>query len=524
VITLLTLVAKTTMVALLGLAAARALRRTRASIRHLVLACTLAAMALLPIAAMVLPRVGVPVGTPALVYAPPLEPATTTPRTPASVNRQTGTTPKAMAAASSTTLVLTTLVLTAWAFGAVLLSTPFVLGVAQLGRLRRRAIPWIDGQRLVDALARDAALNSRVIVVLDETIDAPLTCGVHHPTVILPTDARNWSDLALRRAVIHELEHVRRRDWWVHLAGRAICTAYWFNPFAWMTYRQLGLEAERACDDAVVATEEGTRYAMQLVALANRLSGSTTQPALAMAARSDLARRVTAVLDAHQVRGRVGARRVALIVSLAAASAAAVAPLHPVAPAPAAAAMSGVDQDRARPARASIARDRALLESADEGDLDGMRELLDAGANINAVILGDGSPLIVAAREGHVSAVTLLLERGADTNLGVAGDGNPLIMAAREGHAPIVELLLNHGARVDQVVPGDENALIQASGEGRLDVVKLLIARGANVNARVWAGGVLGRRNGEWRTPLSMAQRGGHRPVETLLLAAGARE
>jgi ankyrin repeat protein len=97
-------------------------------------------------------------------------------------------------------------------------------------------------------------------------------------------------------------------------------------------------------------------------------------------------------------------------------------------------------------------------------------------------------------------------------------------MAAREGHADVVTLLLDRGANIDQMVPEDENPLIQASGEGRLQVVKLLVTRGADVNARAWVEPAFERPNGEWRTPLSMAQKGGHDSVVAFLLSVGARE
>jgi beta-lactamase regulating signal transducer with metallopeptidase domain len=40
---------------------------------------------------------------------------------------------------------------------------------------------------------------------------------------------------------------------------------YWFHPLVWMAWRQLALEAERSCDDAVLRRSEGTVYADQLV-------------------------------------------------------------------------------------------------------------------------------------------------------------------------------------------------------------------------------------------------------------------
>ena len=68
--------------------------------------------------------------------------------------------------------------------------------------------------------------------------------------------------------------------------------------------------------------------------------------------------------------------------------------------------------------------------------------MLDSGADVNAAIDGDGSPLIVAAGAGEIKAVMLLLDRGADPNMGVEGDGNPIIAAAGEGHEDVVKLLL----------------------------------------------------------------------------------
>ena len=165
-----------------------------------------------------------------------------------------------------------------------------------------------------------------------------------------------------------------------------------------------------------------------------------------------------------------------------------------------------------------------LMGAAQSGYLEAVRLLLDRGADPNLAVSGDGNPLILAAREGHADVVKLLLDRHADPNLAVLGDGNPLIMAAREGHADVVALLLDHGADIDKIVPEDENALIQASGEGHLKVVKLLVSRGANVNARAWAAKTSVRSDGEWRTPLSMAKKGNHEAVIAFLLEVGARD
>jgi len=245
-----------------------------------------------------------------------------------------------------------------------------------------------------------------------------------------------------------------------------------------------------------------------------------------MANRSDLSRRVSALLDSGQRRGRAGLSVAASAMIVAGLVVIAIAPLRVVAQSTNLPAAKQEERRRTEDTgkNASTPFDRALFDAAEKGNTSVIEKLLSAGANVNCALDGDGSPLIAAARNGHRAAVELLLERGADPNMPVPGDGNPLIMAAREGHAEIVVVLLDRGANINQLVPGDENALIQASGEGHLEVVKLLAARGADVNARVWVERGGQQPNGEWRTPLSMARKSGHNEVVAYLLSLGARE
>jgi beta-lactamase regulating signal transducer with metallopeptidase domain len=125
-------------------------------------------------------------------------------------------------------------------------------------------MPWRQGQPAVDALARGAGIPGRVEVLLDESLSGPMTCGALRPAILLPVDAPEWSAEDLERAIVHELEHVRRRDWAIQCVARAVCAVYWFHPLVWMAWRRLELEAERSSDDAVLERAEPTAYADQL--------------------------------------------------------------------------------------------------------------------------------------------------------------------------------------------------------------------------------------------------------------------
>ncbi len=179
--------------------------------------------------------------------------------------------------------------------------------------LRRFGRPWQHGYSVVRELAVEADIRRRVKVLLHETVSSPVTYGVLRPTIVLPMDAPAWHEVDLTRAMIHELEHVRRCDWVSQCLARALCACYWFHPLVWIAWKQLALEAERACDDAVLRRAEATDYADQLVVLAQRMSTAPNGALLAVANRTHLAARIAAILDTRQQRGRAGRVRVALI-------------------------------------------------------------------------------------------------------------------------------------------------------------------------------------------------------------------
>jgi bla regulator protein blaR1 len=516
------LVAKVTAATAAGLLAARMVRRGPAARRHLVLASTFCALLALPLVAPLVPIVFIEIPIDAVSErVSPAQPAGFTAEPAPVTQGASGPSPRTDLALPS----WPTLLRAGWAAGAGLLLGPLFIGLVRLGRMKRTGVPWLEMREPIRALAEDAGTRRHVELLLHEGVAAPFACGLRHPTILMPVDALTWSDSDRRRAIVHELEHVRRGDWAIQILARTACAFYWFHPLVWVAWRQLCLEAERACDDAVIQGSDQADYAEQLVLLARRLKTMPGHPALGMARRSDLARRVSALLDGNQQRGRAGVWSVAASLTAAAIVVLAIAPVRAVLASAERTqlALSGDAGPRAAQSQRSGRLDRALFRASQRGDVDRITELLDAGANVNAALPGDGSPLIGAAGAGRTAAVRLLLDRGGDPNMPVSGDGNPIIAAANAGHAAIVAMLLDRGAQIDQVVPGDENALIQASGEGHLEVVNLLIARGADVNARAWAAQGGDTERGEWRTPLSMARQGRHDHVIKVLRAAGAR-
>ena len=46
-----------------------------------------------------------------------------------------------------------------------------------------------------------AELASQSSILLHEDVGAPLTCGVLHPAIVMPSDAQEWSESDLRCAI-----------------------------------------------------------------------------------------------------------------------------------------------------------------------------------------------------------------------------------------------------------------------------------------------------------------------------------
>ncbi len=305
------IVAKATVIAGFALIGTRLARQSRAAVRHVLLASAFGALLLLPVISIVAPPLKIGIRTVARneEQLPPTPEMIELLKEAALPESRS-----AIGAATSKSSVpsVSVLLVTAWLIGAALCLVPMIVGLYKVHSLRRTGLPWADGQTIVNNLARDAGLCARVDVLLNERLPGPIAFGILHPAILLPSNAENWASENMNRALVHELEHVRRGDALIQSLARAVCAVYWFHLLVWIMWREISQEAERSCDDAVIARSQAIDYAEQLVGLARQLLTAAKSPVLYMASRSDLAIRVGAVLNASQRRGRAGRITVAL--------------------------------------------------------------------------------------------------------------------------------------------------------------------------------------------------------------------
>jgi ankyrin repeat protein len=104
----------------------------------------------------------------------------------------------------------------------------------------------------------------------------------------------------------------------------------------------------------------------------------------------------------------------------------------------------------------------ALWDAGLAGDVAEMARLLDAGAELDALVAGrnpdgaivsQGTALIGAANHGELDAVRLLLARGADPRMADSNGTIPLMAAMPGGHVGVVRELAARGADLDAAHP-----------------------------------------------------------------------
>jgi beta-lactamase regulating signal transducer with metallopeptidase domain len=287
---------KSTVILLAALAAAALAHRARAAVRHAIFAAAFLALLLLPAASTLAPQIRLP------VFDAVSAPAVAAQSTVAAPPSEHAAAPAPSSRATRSRWGAADLAIAIYAIGAGSILLMLFAGVLRLRAWASDATGWPEAT----TLARELAPERSVLVAISDRVQSPLTFGLFQSTILLPPSASAWSSDERSRALQHELEHVRRGDWKLQLLARLACALYWPHPLMWAAWRRFVLEAERACDDAVLAGADPSQYAEQLVTLARDLARRERVPAMAMASRSQLARRIDAILDPARSRGPAG--------------------------------------------------------------------------------------------------------------------------------------------------------------------------------------------------------------------------
>ena len=93
---------------------------------------------------------------------------------------------------------------------------------------------------------------------------------------------------------------------------------------------------------------------------------------------------------------------------------------------------------------------RTIYDASNEGDVETVRLLIAAGADLNTANQFGYTSICIASHEGHVETVRLLIAAGADLNTANNEGITPIHAASDEGHVETVRLLIAAGTDLDE--------------------------------------------------------------------------
>jgi len=141
------------------------------------------------------------------------------------------------------------------------------IGLARLRRLRR------SGTRAQDESSSElqALIDSGADVRYVDDVGQPVTFGLRHPVVLLPSTMRELPDGVRQAVLVHELWHVRRRDWGWVVVEEMVRALLWFEPAIWWLISRIQSSREEVVDELTLRQTGSRRHYLEaLLAFADR--------------------------------------------------------------------------------------------------------------------------------------------------------------------------------------------------------------------------------------------------------------
>lgn len=83
-------------------------------------------------------------------------------------------------------------------------------------------------------------------------VKSPLTYGIIHPKILLPTSVQEFDPEQMECILSHELIHIKNKDLLVKIIIIVSLCLHWFNPFVWIMFVLVNRDIELSCDEEVL--------------------------------------------------------------------------------------------------------------------------------------------------------------------------------------------------------------------------------------------------------------------------------
>jgi len=146
-------------------------------------------------------------------------------------------------------------------------------------------------QLLTDAVSMGKSGNIHLIEVAE--INGPFAFGLIRKYIALPIGFDRRYTRAQRDLILqHEVAHHRAGDLWVNAAALTVLSLHWFNPVAWLAWRQFRFDQEAACDARVISHKPLDQKQLYSAAIAKTATGQSLALASPLLSKNKLKERI----------------------------------------------------------------------------------------------------------------------------------------------------------------------------------------------------------------------------------------
>lgn len=177
------------------------------------------------------------------------------------------------------------LFLMVWIFGTLLFSLRILTGLVYVEKLRRESTLLQNSwSHRIQQIAIQLNINRLISLAESSAIQAPVIIGHLKPMILIPIGmCSSLSTEQLETIFLHEIMHIRRKDYLVNLLQIIVEAIYFFNPFVWIVSGIMKREREHCCDDAVVQLHGSAKEYARALATLEELRLSKVGLALSLA-------------------------------------------------------------------------------------------------------------------------------------------------------------------------------------------------------------------------------------------------
>ncbi len=298
------------------------LKRASASVRYAVWSTAAVMLILLPVMALLMPTSWPGKIVPSMVRpGPSLESLVPSRAAAPSTVPSTGRGPEQASHAGVSrafplsSAAIVEILMGIWLMGSVIMLVRLGIHLLRVNAITRRGSPVVEPEiaQIAARAIEMAGIWRPVRVITSDESSMPFSWGLWHPAIVLPPGAAGWTIEQKRSVLNHEVAHIARWDYPIHLTLEIVKALYWPNPLVWIASRRCAMERERACDDfALRGGSASSLYASHLIAIARAQVRAAPASATTMAGEPGLFERVRHVMDEGLSREPI--RRAMLVV------------------------------------------------------------------------------------------------------------------------------------------------------------------------------------------------------------------